>query len=262
MAGAAPDAVVVTGAGRGIGRAVALGMAASGTPLLCISRTSTAEATSQAIRDGGGTADALALDLADAAATAEAVSAWIAGRAGRRLAVVLAGAELGPRGPLAEADLGAWAHTLSVNVLGSLAVVQALLPRMLEGGFGRMVFFGGGGAAYAYPVFPAYASSKAAVVRAVENLHEDLAGRGDFATVCLAPGAVETDMLRQVREAGAEVRTTAPVENAVDFVRAFVNSPNAGRLSGRFVHARDGWHDVLESDSDLPADHWKLRRVE
>jgi len=201
------------------------------------------------------------VDLADHGATERAVSLWIAERPYRRLGVVLAAAELGPRGPLDASELDAWAHAFEVNVLGNLAVVRALLGRMLEGSAGRVVFLAGGGAGYAYPAFPAYACTKAAVVRAAENLHEDLRTRGDFAVVCLAPGAVETDMLRQVRAAGAEIRTTAPVDDAVRFVEAFLLSP-ATIVSGRFLHARDTWAEAVAGAAKLPADHWKLRRVE
>src|SRR5258708_14774993 len=192
MVRSAPEAFVVTGAGRGIGRAVALAVGRTGRPVLCISRTRSAEATSDAIRGAGGSAEALTLAIADHVDTERTLSAWIAQRPHRLIALVLAAAELGPRGPLAVADPSEWARTMGVNLLGNLAVVRGLLARMLDAGFGRMVFFGGGGAAYAYPVFPAYAASKAAVVRAVENLHEDLSDKGDFAAVCLAPGAVET----------------------------------------------------------------------
>jgi NAD(P)-dependent dehydrogenase (short-subunit alcohol dehydrogenase family) len=132
---------------------------------------------------------------------------------------------------------------------------------MTEAGSGRVVFLAGGGAAYAYPLFPAYACTKASLVRAAENLHEDLRHKGDFSVVCLAPGAVDTDMLAEVRAAGAEVRTTAPVEEAVAFITAFLHSPNTA-LSGRFVHVRDSWNDVLSGGFRPAPDHWKLRRVE
>jgi 3-oxoacyl-[acyl-carrier protein] reductase len=258
---AAPDAVVVTGAGRGIGRAVALAVADDGVPVLCLARTATAQATRDVIRERATPADALSIDLADHQQVESAVANWIVGRPYRRLGVVLAAAELGPIGPLEASDLSAWGHAFAVNVLGNLAVVRGLLPRMLESCFGRIVFFGGGGAAYEYPVFPAYACSKAALVRAVENLHEDLRDRGDFSVVCLAPGAVETDMLGEVRVAGAEVRTTGSLADPIRFVRAFLTSPRSS-LSGRFVHVRDPWADVLDESTDLAADLWKLRRVE
>ncbi len=261
MAQRSPEAVVVTGAGRGIGRAVALALGGKGFPTLCVARTSTAETTRDAIRSSGGVADALCVDLADYAGTEKMVSRWIADRPYRRLGVVLAAADLGPRSPLEASDLRAWAHTFAVNVLGNLAVLRGLLGRMLEGGSGRIVFFGGGGAAYGYPIFPAYACTKAASVRLVENLHQDLKDRGNFAVVCLAPGAVETDMLRQVRAAGAEVRTSAPADDAVRFVEAFLSSDDTA-LSGRFVHALDSWAEVLGHFVELPDERWKLRRVE
>ena len=68
--------------------------------------------------------------------------------------------------------------------------------------------------------------------------------------VCLAPGAVDTDMLHDVREAGGDVRTTAPVEEAVGFVDTFLTHRGAASLSGRFVHVRDGWKEVMEGNAE------------
>jgi NAD(P)-dependent dehydrogenase (short-subunit alcohol dehydrogenase family) len=257
-----PDAVVVTGAGRGIGRAAALAIGGRGIPILCISRTMTCEATAAAINQGGGQAEACRLDLADYVATEKALLGWIATRPYRRLALVLAAAIIGPAGPLQEADLAGWARTLAVNLLGNLAVVRALTPRLRDARYGRILFFGGGGGAYAYPVLPAYAASKAAVVRATENLAHDFADAGDVAVVCLAPGAVETDMLREVRAAGGDVRSPGPVDDALAFIQAFIDSPKSRALSGRFVHARDGWREVLAESTVLTPEQWTLRRAE
>ncbi len=260
MARRPPDAVVVTGAGRGIGRAIALDLGAAGLPVLCISRTPTAQATADAVVAGGGSAEALMLDLADAVSTEAGVSRWIEGTPYRRLGVVLAAGELGPQGPTVAVDLGAWAHTFAVNLLGNLAVVRAMLPRMVEGG-GRIIFFGGGGAASAYPIFPAYATSKAAVVRATENLGEELRDH-DIAVVCVAPGAVDTDMLPQVIAAGAEVRTRTAIDEVVGFANAFLHSRSRA-LSGRFVHVRDDWKELLDGTAPaMSAEMWKLRRVQ
>lgn len=257
------DAVVVTGAGRGIGRAIALASGAGGFHTLCVSRTGNAEATCQAITSRGGHADAMVVDLADHAATQRGVSEWIDALPYHRLGVVLAGGVLGPSANAGDDTLAGWARTFAVNVVGNLAVVQALQSRWAaKGGRGRIVFFGGGGAAYANPQFPAYAASKVAVVRTVENLHESLSPDADVAVVCLAPGAVETDMLRELRAAGGPVRTTAPIEEAVQFVDALLRSNGAKALSGRFVHVRDAWMDVLAGTRSLGPDEWKLRRLE
>ena len=216
----------------------------------------------RAIRDHGGVADALQIDLADHDTAEAKVSKWIDSRPHQRLGLVLAAAILGPVGPLRETDLNGWADAFAVNVLGNLAVARALLGRMLESGYGRIVFFAGGGAGYAYPILPAYACTKTAVVRAVENLHEDLKGKGDFAVVALAPGAVDTDTLRQVRAAGGEVRTTAPVEAAISFIQTYMSGDSTDSFGPPFIHVRDSWRNVLDGSLALADDDWKLRRVE
>ena len=257
------EAVVVTGAGRGIGRAIALALGAEGLHTVCVSRTDTAEETRREITSSGGSADAMAVDLADPGATEHALSQWIQASPYRRLGIVLAGGVLGPPVGHATGTLDGWIRTFTVNLVGNLAVVQALTGRMAgPRGRGRVVFFGGGGAAYPNPQFPAYAASKAAVVRTVENLHQGRDPDADLALVCVAPGAVETDMLRELRAAGGPVRTTAPVAEVVGFVGAFLRSPSATALSGRFVHVRDPWDEVLAGTRVLAADEWTLRRIE
>jgi 3-oxoacyl-[acyl-carrier protein] reductase len=159
-------------------------------------------------------------------------------------------------------SLSDWDQTFRANVLGNLAVARAALPAILGNRFGRLVFFAGGGAAYAYPMFPAYAAAKAGLVRAVENLHEDLKDAGDCAVVILAPGAVETDTLAAVRARGGYVRTTVAMEEPVGFVRQFLDARSVG-FSGSFVHVRDDWAQYLNAEKELPEkDLWKLRRVE
>jgi NAD(P)-dependent dehydrogenase (short-subunit alcohol dehydrogenase family) len=256
------DLVIVTGAGRGIGRAIAFDMGRRGAAVLCISRTESCAETATAIRTAGGTADALQLDLADYVKVGDTVARWIGGRNYKKVGAVLAAGTLGPSGPLWETPLEEWDAAIRVNVLGNLAVARASMPKMRENLFGRLLFFAGGGAAYANPTFPAYAIAKTALVRAVENLHEDLKDAGDFAVAILAPGAVDTEMLARVRASGGVVRTTVPIEEPVAFASAFLSARDCG-FSGCFVHVRDEWRPLLEHGRKLPKkDLWKLRRVE
>ena len=256
-----PDLVVVTGAGRGIGKAIALS-AATSCFVLCISRSESALEVAETIRKAGGRAEGLVLDLEDYKETETKVGEWISNSSFQRIAGVFAAAILGPQGSLMNSNLQDWDRTFTVNVLGNLAVARASLPVQKQNRFGRLLFFAGGGAAYAYPMFPAYAASKTALVRVVENLHEDLKSEGDFATAILAPGAVETDTLASVRASGAEIRTTVDIGEPTRFAREFIMSETCS-FSGCFVHVRDSWQEWLNSKQVFPGnDLWKLRRVE
>ena len=121
--------------------------------------------------------------------------------------------------------------------------------------------FAGGGSAYAYPAFPAYSISKTAVVREVENLAQDLNDKGDIAVTCIAPGAIETDMLKAVKAAGGAVHTTGNMQDVIVCVKALLGN-NAKLLSGRFIHVRDNWQTVLDGQSKIEPDLWTLRRIE
>ena len=256
-----PDLVVITGAGRGIGKAIAI-EAAKTSFVLCISRSESAMETAQTVLNAGGNAAGLMVDIEDYQTAEAKEGEWLSNSSFKRIAAVFAAAILGPQGPLMDSKIGDWDRAFKINVLGNLAVARALLPAQKLHRFGRLLFFAGGGAAYAYPMFPAYAASKTALVRIVENLHEDLKDKGDFAVAILAPGAVETDMLASVRARGAEVRTTVDISEPTAFAREFIMSETCS-FSGCFVHVRDSWPELLNSKRALPGkDLWKLRRVE
>jgi NAD(P)-dependent dehydrogenase (short-subunit alcohol dehydrogenase family) len=97
------------------------------------------------------------------------------------------------------------------------------------------------------------------MVRATENLQDELKGLGDFLSVCVAPGAMETDMLAKVRAAGAEVRTTVSLDEPVEFVTTFLQAQECA-FSGRFVHVRDAWREWMQT-TPMPEEQWLLRRI-
>jgi 3-oxoacyl-[acyl-carrier protein] reductase len=256
------DTIVITGAGRGIGKASALDLAKTGAHILCISQSSNAEDTAELIRADGHSASSLQMDLADYTRAEFAMGEWIAQHASERIGVVLAAAILGAAGPLIGTDLKTWDLAYRAGVLGNLAVLKALLPSMYMTRFGRIVGFAGGGSAFANPTFPAYSAAKTAMVRAIENLHEDIKDKGNLATVCLAPGAVETDMLQQVRDAGGAVKTRVGMEEPVGFIHRFLTAESCA-FSGCFVHVRDSYQHLLNGTDRPETDNqWKLRRIE
>ena len=256
------DAVVITGAGQGIGKAVAIKLGINGIPILCISKSSNSTKTMEEIIKKGGTAESLILNIEDYDGTQKILKKWASQTKYKKIGVVLAAAILGPTGPLINSLLKEWESCLKINTLGGLAVLTGLLPKMIENKFGRIITFAGGGSAYAFPKFPAYSASKTAMVRITENIHEDLKDKGDFAVVCLAPGAVETEMLKQVCQAGAEVKTLVDISEPVSFIEKFIGCTSCG-FSGSFVHVRDNWKEYLNSKKQLSGNSmWKLRRIE
>ena len=255
------DCVIVSGAGSGIGREVAIDLGKTGAHIVCISKTHRASETAALINANGGFAEHVIIDLADHDSVERRLGRWVSENNYKQMGVVLAAGVLGPRGPLEVSSLAEWDECWKVNVLGNLAILTQVLPEMIKNGFGRIVTFAGGGASYAYPLFPAYAATKSAMVRVTENLHEDLKSKGDFAIVCLAPGANKTEMLKKVRAAGAEVKTVVEIREPVNFTRKFLNSKSCG-FSGSFVHVRDAWADYLDTDNRVETHKWKLRRME
>jgi NAD(P)-dependent dehydrogenase (short-subunit alcohol dehydrogenase family) len=252
-----PQTIVVTGAGRGIGRAVALHLARhTGAGLLLVSRTDkcqTAAADCNQLRSGCATA--LRWDLADWQSGAPLFSAALDGASGP-VGLVHAAGVLGPSGPLIDADFAAWWKAMEVNLGAGVRLTQLALSRMRRDGGGRVVLFAGGGAAYGYPLFSSYGTAKAALVRFVETVAMELGNDGPVLTI-IAPGANETDMLAEVRKAGGIVKTTVSIDEPSQFVLRLMTEDTRG-LHGRFVHVRDGWDSAIA----LSDDTWKLRRVQ
>lgn len=257
------DALIVSGASRGIGRNIAI--RCSG-----IARSAIVIGSSKAIFELPGLLTQtvttnvvpLQLDLVDYEKSLSTVQATIASL-GEVLSIgaVLCASQIGQYGGLLESDIGLWDNLYRCNVLGNLAIVKACAQRIGAGARFRAVFFAGGGAAYAYPDFFGYSLTKVAVVRAVENLGVELSAKGfDASVIALAPGAVATDMLATVMAHGGFVKTKTDISEPTDFVRRFLcDEYDAAALNGRFLHVRDA---IAKIDLAGRKDHFKLRRVE
>ncbi|MEO8905978.1 MAG: SDR family oxidoreductase [Polyangiaceae bacterium] len=254
-----PQSIFVTGAGRGIGRAVALDLARStNASLVLVSRSDNCLAVASecnALRTDAARGMPCDLALPGAARDQlfEAINA-----ANGPIAIVHAASTLGPTGAFAEQPIDECWSAIETNLGSTVRLVHAALPRLIRERSGRVVLFGGGGAAYGYPNFMSYALTKVALVRFVETLAMELGDEGAAITI-IAPGANDTDMLAEVRRAGGIVKTTVSMDEPCRLVRRLLLEDARG-LHGRFVHVRDIW--TAESARELPTDHWKLRRVE
>jgi NAD(P)-dependent dehydrogenase (short-subunit alcohol dehydrogenase family) len=248
--------VVVTGGGRGIGRAIATAFGERGATVHVVSLSATCRDVAEGIIAAGGRARAYVGSVTDedfCKSTLEAVAEEGDGPD----VLINAAATIGEHGPFLQMSMEAFAATLEVNLLGTCHFMRWALPTMINRCFGRIVNFAGGGAAYAYPNFTAYGASKVAVVRLTETVAAEISVPGVTVYV-IAPGAVETDMLAQVRAAGGEVRTVTQVEEPVRLV-LFLAGPDSGHITGRFLHVRDRYdYPQYFEDRDM----FTLRRVE
>jgi 3-oxoacyl-[acyl-carrier protein] reductase len=226
--------------------------------MILVGRPASTEATRRLVLEAGGSAEVFLCDLQDHARIREELPALVASKNAGRWGVVLAASTLDAED--GTSDAREFDRVFRTNVTGNLSVLEACLPRMLQNRSGRVVFFAGGGAAYAYPAFPAYALSKVSTVRLVENLAATHGAECGVSFVCLAPGAVDTPMLARVMAAGGEVKTKTAIEEPVEFVRYYLSS-TAMELNGRYVHVRDEWRAVLEGSLKLSPDQFFLRRV-
>jgi 3-oxoacyl-[acyl-carrier protein] reductase len=262
-----PEVIFVTGAGRGIGKAVSLALSKEDVTVVCISKNNALK-TCVEINKLNKKGIGITLDISDYEHAEYKIREFISFNemfgynADVRVGIVLAAGTLGDGGGLLDSNLSNWDYVIRTNLLGNLAILKGVLPKMLKAKFGRIVFLAGGGSAYKYEKFSAYASSKVAIVREVENLASELKDMGDFSCVALAPGAIETDMLRQVREAGGEIKTTGDIQEPVEFIKYFMQS-TSNHISGRFVHSRDDWKEFMDNPLDIDDEtKWLLRRLQ
>jgi NAD(P)-dependent dehydrogenase (short-subunit alcohol dehydrogenase family) len=256
------DLCILTGAGGGIGRAVAVRLAELGVRMILVGRRASNEATLAAMGPRASCAELFEMDLEDCAAGFDRLRERVSRAGAVRPGLVLAASrldDLSSAGPLER--LRDHERVYRTNVVGNLAVLEAALPALLAARFGRIVMFAGGGAAYAFPLFPAYGLSKVATVRLVENLAESHPPGTGLSFVCLAPGAVETPMLAKVLAAGGKVRTRTAAAEAVGFIEAYLASDSMA-LSGRYVHVRDAWGQYLSGGKAPEPGRFLLRRTE
>ena len=238
---------LVTGAGRGIGRDIALGLAAEGMRVALLGRDqSMLAATVAACTALGTNALAFVADVTNEAQVRAAVGAverdfgpldLVVSNAGRR--------ESGPTAPW-DADAGDWWRTIETNVRGPFLVAQAVLPAMTRRGRGRLLFLGSGMGLRPQPLWSAYGVSKAASSRLVDSLAAALEGTG-VTVLEISPGLVRTDMTETMWGPADE----QPWNDVRPMVLAAVRfaAGDLDALHGRFVHAARDDLDALVARS-------------
>jgi NAD(P)-dependent dehydrogenase (short-subunit alcohol dehydrogenase family) len=188
-------AALVTGAGRGIGRAVAVQLARAGARVAVLARSlDQLHETAEQVRSDGGTAVMVPADLADPDAVV-AAAAQASEELGPIDVLVNNAAAVQPAGPTFATGPAAWRKAFALNVDAPIQLTLLLAPSMLARGWGRIVNVSSGivERPEAMVGLNAYAATKAALEAHTRNLAAELAGSGVTANV-YRPGAVDTAM--------------------------------------------------------------------
>jgi NAD(P)-dependent dehydrogenase (short-subunit alcohol dehydrogenase family) len=247
--------VVVTGAGRGLGRAFAQALAAAGANVVLMAR-SPAE-LEETVALIGPSARPIPADVTDAASVTSAFR-----QIGPVDILVNNAGILGPIGPFAESGFDEWWQVMDVNVRGAMLCTHAVLPGMIERRSGRILNIVTG--AFSAPYFSAYLASKTAVIRATECLVAETKPFG-IAMFSVAPGTVATSMTHRSRtstegrkwipwfEQIFEQGLNLPPERPAALVVALA-SGKYDALSGLFLSPFDDLDSLLANQAQLVAD--------
>jgi 3-oxoacyl-[acyl-carrier protein] reductase len=190
-----PEAAIVTGASRGIGRAIAIALAARGVKVALAARNEEALASvAAAIREGGGRALEAPADVSDEAQVAAMVE-----RSAKELGPVdllVNNAGLVERRAVVDTDPALWDRVLDVNLKGAFLCTKAVLPSMIARGRGRIVNVSSISGRLGTPLLASYCASKWGLIGLTKATAEELKPQG-VQVFAACPGSVNTDMLEK-----------------------------------------------------------------
>jgi 3-oxoacyl-[acyl-carrier protein] reductase len=238
---------LVTGASRGIGRAIAEALAEQGATVIV--NFVRGEAQAKEVADGiiakGGKAEILGFDVANAEACEEAIAA--AAKRHGRLDVAVSNAGISIDGLILRLKAEDIEKTLSINVGGAFSVARAAVKVMMRARSGRVVFVSSVVGEMGNAGQSAYAASKAALLGLAKSLAREYVARG-ITVNAVAPGYVDTDMTQALtteqREALLKAVPMGRVATARDIATAvvYLASEEAGYVTGQVLRVNGGMY--------------------
>lgn len=261
---------VVTGGGRGLGKAIAVAFAKEGARLVLVSRT-IEELNLAAKETGLAERDVLKVscDISKEKDVERLVLAALAKFGAIDILVNNAGV-IGPIGPVNKINAKDWIGTINTNLIGTFLCTQAILPELIKNKRGKIINIAGSGEG---PLanFSAYASSKSALLRFTEVLAEEV--KGDNIDVnAAAPGGIKTQMTAEIfkrakgseRERAEKVLSSGGVSLEVcSELVVFLASSKSDGISGKIISAvHDNWREFSKTNTELKdASMYTMRRI-
>ena len=258
---------IVTGAGRGIGRATALALAQRGYSVGLIARSpAELDETLTLVQRAGGSAIVAPADVTDSEAVAGAVTALAGAGDGVSVLVNNAGS-LRAIGPLWEVDPADWWADVHTSLGGALNLCRAVVPGMIARSSGRIVNVVSYAGTRPAPYQTAYGCAKAALANLTESLAASLATH-NVQAFAVAPGYTDTAMTRELVESDPGRRWLPEVGSgrSVDAKRsaeliATLATGGADALNGRLLHALDEVEQLLARIDEIRSDDLYVPRV-
>lgn len=263
--------LLVTGAGRGLGKRFALGFAKLGARVALLSRSKgELDAARLEIEHGGGNALRIVADVRDLENMTAAVDR-IGVHFGPVDAVLCAAGILGPIGPFTGNALDLWRETIETNLIGVANTLRGVLPVMKERRKGKIIVLAGPGADAGRPNFSAYATAKTAVVRLVESIAPELL-ESNVQINAFHPGSAYTSATDEIlgardlagwKEVEAAQQTRAnggpSPDRQMEFLQ-FLASEESNHITGMFINVNDDLRKLHSLDAKTAT--YMLRRVQ
>jgi NAD(P)-dependent dehydrogenase (short-subunit alcohol dehydrogenase family) len=268
---------LITGASQGLGKVIAEHFLREGANVVICARSEkdlAATCSELAGKYPGQKVLSKTCDVANEIQVNE-LTAFAIRELGPVQALVLNAGIYGPMGPTETVSLEEWRRAIDINLFGVLLPCRAVIPHFKKAGRGKIVVLSGGGATNPLPNISSYAASKAAVVRLMETLAEEL--REFHVDVnALAPGALATRLVDDVLAAGPEKVGAAFFEKnktwkekgAVPLdlgasLAVYLASAESDGITGKLISAQwDPWKDLQQHRDDLAkSDIYCLRRI-
>jgi 3-oxoacyl-[acyl-carrier protein] reductase len=263
--------ILVIGAGRGIGKRIALGFARHGARLALVGRSKAEiDLAHIEIEQAGGNALRIRADVTDPEQLVLAVNRARVTFGAPLDVMVCAAGVAGPLQPFLQTNIKAWTETIQVNLLGVVNSCHAVLPSMIEKRGGKIIALACDSDATPKLNFSAYSTSKTAIVRFVEALAAEVADH-NVQINCFDPGPAYTNLTDEIIR--AESRLEAPVVAAAKETRrtggvaaelqlsmvTFLASEQSNHITGKLIHVTDDWNKL--KNATLRSDALTLRRL-